>query len=191
MDEDRVLYRRFLNGDEKSFDMIIYKYMEKLTYFAYGIVKRIDVAEDIAQDVFVYILMNKNTYNPEFSLKSYLYTIARSRAINYLKREKKISYLVDESYLFSEKDVEDVVFNNEENIMLKKSIDLLPEKQKRIIYLVDIEELSYREICEMLNMSLPQVKSLIHRSRKNLKKIMIKEEKVENERWFRNEKTIF
>lgn len=191
MDEDRVLYRRFLNGDEKSFDMIIYKYMEKLTYFAYGIVKRIDVAEDIAQDVFVYILMNKNTYNPEFSLKSYLYTIARSRAINYLKREKKISYLVDESYLFSEKDVEDVVFNNEENIMLKKSIDLLPEKQKRIIYLVDIEELSYREICEVLNMSLPQVKSLIHRSRKNLKKIMIKEEKVENERWFRNEKTIF
>lgn len=191
MDEDRVLYRRFLNGDEKSFDMIIYKYMEKLTYFAYGIVKRIDVAEDIAQDVFVYILMNKNTYNPEFSLKSYLYTIARSRAINYLKREKKISYLVDESYLFSEKDVEDVVFNNEESIMLKKSIDLLPEKQKRIIYLVDIEELSYREICEMLNMSLPQVKSLIHRSRKNLKKIMIKEEKVENERWFRNEKTIF
>ncbi|MCX4303188.1 MAG: RNA polymerase sigma factor [Clostridia bacterium] len=182
MDEDRVLYRRFLNGDEKSFDMIIYKYMEKLTYFAYGIVKRIDVAEDIAQDVFVYILMNKNTYNPEFSLKSYLYTIARSRAINYLKREKKISYLVDESYLFSEKDVEDVVFNNEENIMLKKSIDLLPEKQKRIIYLVDIEELSYREICEVLNMSLPQVKSLIHRSRKNLKKIMIKEEKVENER---------
>ena len=148
----------------------------------YGIVKRIDVAEDIAQDVFVYILMNKNTYNPEFSLKSYLYTIARSRAINYLKREKKISYLVDESYLFSEKDVEDVVFNNEESIMLKKSIDLLPEKQKRIIYLVDIEELSYREICEMLNMSLPQVKSLIHRSRKNLKKIMIKEEKVENER---------
>ena len=135
--------------------------------------------------------MNKNTYNPEFSLKSYLYTIARSRAINYLKREKKISYLVDESYLFSEKDVEDVVFNNEESIMLKKSIDLLPEKQKRIIYLVDIEELSYREICEMLNMSLPQVKSLIHRSRKNLKKIMIKEEKVENERWFRNEKTIF
>ncbi len=126
--------------------------------------------------------MNKNTYNPEFSLKSYLYTIARSRAINYLKREKKISYLVDESYLFSEKDVEDVVFNNEESIMLKKSIDLLPEKQKRIIYLVDIEELSYREICEMLNMSLPQVKSLIHRSRKNLKKIMIKEEKVENER---------
>ena len=67
LDEDRVLYRRFLNGDEKSFDMIIYKYMEKLTYFAYGIVKRIDVAEDIAQDVFVYILMNKNTYNPEFS----------------------------------------------------------------------------------------------------------------------------
>ena len=182
MEEDKKLYKKFLNGDNESFELIVDKYMEKIIYFIYRFVKRIDVAEDLAQDVFVYILMNKNTYNPEFSLKSYLYTIARSRAINYLKREKKISYLVDESYLFSEKDVEDVVFNNEESIMLKKSIDLLPEKQKRIIYLVDIEELSYREICEMLNMSLPQVKSLIHRSRKNLKKIMIKEEKVENER---------
>lgn len=178
MDEDRVLYRRFLNGDEKSFDMIMDKYMEKLTYFVYGIVKRIDVAEDISQDVFVYILMNKNIYNSEFSLKSYLYTIARSRAINYLKREKKITYLVDESYLFSEQDVEDVVFSNEENMILKQSIDLLPEKQRRIIYLVDIEELSYREICEILNMSLPQVKSLIHRARKNLKKMMVKEEKL-------------
>lgn len=178
MDEDRVLYRRFLNGDEKSFDMIMDKYMEKLTYFVYGIVKRIDVAEDISQDVFVYILMNKNIYNSEFSLKSYLYTIARSRAINYLKREKKITYLVDESYVFSEQDVEDVVFSNEENMILKQSIDLLPEKQRRIIYLVDIEELSYREICEVLNMSLPQVKSLIHRARKNLKKMMVKEEKL-------------
>lgn len=178
MDEDRVLYRRFLNGDEKSFDMIMDKYMEKLTYFVYGIVKRIDVAEDISQDVFVYILMNKNIYNSEFSLKSYLYTIARSRAINYLKREKKITYLVDESYVFSEQDVEDVVFSNEENMILKQSIDLLPEKQRRIIYLVDIEELSYREICEVLNMSLPQVKSLIHRARKNLKKMTVKEEKL-------------
>ena len=175
MNEDQILYRRFLNGDEKSFDMIMDKYMEKLIYFIFGIVKRIDAAEDIAQDVFVYILMNKKAYNPEFSLKSYLYTIAKSRAINYLKRENKITYLTDETYLFSEQDIEDIVFSNEESKMLKQSIDLLPEKQSRIIYLADIEELSYKEISIVLDMSLPQVKSLIHRARKNLKKIIVKE----------------
>lgn len=175
MEEDKKLYRRFLNDDKESFELIVDKYMEKIIYFIYRFVKRIDVAEDLAQDVFVYILMNKEKYDSKYSLKTYLYTIAKSKAINYIKRESKITYLQDNEYLFTEEEIEDIVFKKEKRDKLKSAIERLPESQSQLIYLVDIEELSYKEISQILDMSLSQVKSLIHRGRKKLKQILMKE----------------
>ncbi len=134
-----------------------------------------DVAEDLAQDVFVYILMNKEKYDSKYSLKAYLYTIAKSKTLNYIKRENKITYLQDNDYLFNEEEIEDIIFDKEQSQNLKIAIDNLPEPQNQIIYLADIEELSYKEICNTLNMSLSQVKTLIYRGRRKLKKILMKE----------------
>ena len=134
-----------------------------------------DVAEDLAQDVFVYILMNKEKYDSKYSLKAYLYTIAKSKTLNYIKRENKITYLKDNDYLFNEEEIEDIIFDKEQSQNLKIAIDNLPEPQNQIIYLADIEELSYKEICNILNMSLSQVKTLIYRGRRKLKKILMKE----------------
>lgn len=181
MEEDKKLYKKFLNGDKESFECIVDKYMEKIIYFIYGFVKRTDVAEDLAQDVFVYILMNKEKYDSKYSLRTYLYTIAKSRAINYIKKESKISYLQDNEYLFTEEEIEDAVFSKEKSKQLKLAIDRLPEPQNQLIYLVDIEELSYKEICNILGMSLSQVKTLIHRGRKKLKQILMREADCYNE----------
>ncbi len=181
MKEDKNLYRRFLNGDKESFELIVDKYMEKIIYFIYGFVKRIDIAEDLAQDVFVYILMNKEKYDFRYSLKTFLYTIAKCRAINYLKRESRITYLQDNEYIFNEEQLEDIVFSKEKSKKLKFAISKLPEPQNQIIYLVDIEELSYKEICEIFDLSLSKVKTLIHRGRKKLKNILEKEVEKFNE----------
>lgn len=178
MEEDQILYRSFLRGDNDAFEKLMDKYMEKLIYFIHSFLKRIDISEDIAQDVFVYILMNKTKYDFKYSFKTYLYMLAKSRALNCMKRENKITYLRDNTYLFDEEDIEYVVFKNEESRQLKKCIDRLPENQSRVIYLADIEDLSYEEICKALNMSLSKVKSLIHRGRKNLKKMLLEEEKT-------------
>ena len=175
MEEDKKLYRRFLNGDNESFEHIMNKYMEKIIYFIYKFIKSMDVAEDLAQDVFVYILMNKEKYDSKYSLKAYLYTIAKSKTLNYIKRENKITYLQDNDYLFNEEEIEDIIFDKEQSQNLKIAIDNLPEPQNQIIYLADIEELSYKEICNTLNMSLSQVKTLIYRGRRKLKKILMKE----------------
>lgn len=181
MEEDKKLYKKFLKGDKESFECIVDKYMEKIIYFVYGFVKRIDVAEDLAQDVFVYILMNKEKYDSKYPLRTYLYTIAKSRAINYIKKENKITYLQDNEYLFTENEIEDIIFDKEKSKQLKQAIDKLPEPQNRIIYLVDIEELSYKEICKIFDMSLSKVKTLIHRGRKKLKKILMEEADCYNE----------
>lgn len=173
MEEDIKLYNDFILGKNESFEKIIDKYKEKLIYFIQRFVKSIDIAEDISQDVFVYMLINKKEYDFKYSLKTYLYTIGKSRALNYLKRESKI-LPIDESNLYDD-DLEEKIFYKERTTNLKKAINKLSSKYQLAIYLVDVEELQYKDICKILNKSLPQVKMLIHRARKKLKYILSQE----------------
>jgi RNA polymerase sigma-70 factor (ECF subfamily) len=61
---------------------------------------------------------------------------------------------------------------NEERRLVRVAIDQLPEAQRRVIVLRELEELKYREIAEVLSLSLNEVKVLIHRGRKSLVKIL-------------------
>lgn len=150
--------------------------MESVIYFINRFVRNIDVAEDLAQDVFVYILINKKDYDFKYSLKTYLYTIGKCRAFNYLKKEKRIISL-DEDVYVDENEIEDIVFRKEKNKNLRNAINKLNNEQSQAIFLIDIEELSYKEACKILGISMANLKSLIHRARKNLKNILLKEEK--------------
>ena len=153
--------------------------MEAIIYFINRFVRNIDVAEDLAQDVFVYILINRKDYDFKYSLKTYLYTIGKCRALNYLKREKRIVNL-NEDICIDENEIEEIVFKKEKNKNLKNAINKLNNEQSQVIFLVDIEELSYKEACKVLGIPMSNLKSLIHRARKNLKKVLLKEESKYN-----------
>ena len=131
--DDQDLYVKFLDGNQKVFEDIIDKYSEKLIYFIFGFVKDIETARDLSQDVFVYVLMNKEKYNFKYSLKTYLYIIARSKALDYLKRQKrKVEF--KEEYLYQDdliEDVEQVVFNNIRKQELRKILLDLDEVQRK------------------------------------------------------------
>lgn len=174
MEIDEIIYKDFLKGDNEAFDILMDRYMEKLIYFINSFVKNIDVAEDLSQDVFVYILMNKKEYDFKYSLKTYLFTIGKSRALNYLKKNNRTQNLIYENVEINESEIEESIFKKEKYKGLREAIKQLPLEQSRAIYLSSIEELSYAEICEILNMSMPKVKSLLHRGKRNLKKILIK-----------------
>lgn len=177
---DKQLYKEFLLGNKTSFEEIVIRHKDSIIYFIQRYVKSIDIAEDLAQDVFVYILINKRSYKFEYSLKTYLYTIAKSKAINYIKREKRIVRL-DEMKFEDLEELEEKVFRNEKTENLKKSIKKLKIEYQNAIYLADIENLNYKEIGHILKKTESSVKVLIHRARKTLEKI-IKEEayKYEN-----------
>lgn len=178
---DKQLYKEFLLGNKESFEKIVIRHKNQLIYFIQKYVKSIDIAEDLAQDVFVYILIHKKNYKFEYSLKTYLYTIAKSKALNYIKREKRIVAL-DENQFEDLEELEEKVFQNERKENLKKAIKKLKIEYQNAIYLADIEELSYREIGHILKKTDSGVKVLIHRARKALEKIMIEEAyKYENE----------
>ena len=71
IDEDKILYRNFLNGDKKSLEKIVFKYKNNLVYFIFKYVKDKDVAEDIFQDIIVYLIEKKEIYDFKYSLKTF------------------------------------------------------------------------------------------------------------------------
>ena len=175
---DAELYKEFLNGYEESFNNIIRKYRKPLISFISRLVKSVEVAEDIAQDTFVYVLVNKTEYDFKYSLKTYLYTIAKCRAINYLKRERKVvSY--DEAYMREKEEsyIDESLIKEEEKKEIYDAIKRLKKSHQVIIYLKEIEGFKYKEISRILNKTVPELKMTAHRARKSLEKIMRKEVK--------------
>lgn len=169
----------FCYGNNKAFDELIDKYRNNVIYFINYFVKNIHTAEDLAQDVFVYILINKKEYDFKYSMKTYLYTIARSRALNYLKKEKRIIPLEESTeyynYIEYTNEIEDKIYSDESKIKMHQSIKKLSIIHQNAIYLADIERLQYKDICKILGKTLPQTKMIIYRARKNLKSILEKD----------------
>lgn len=133
MVKDDELYRSFLSGDDEAFEEIVNKYAEKLIYFLYKYTNNIEIAKDLSQDVFVYILSNKNNYKFKCSLKSYLFMIGKCRALNYLKREKR-NIEFQEKYIGQDEmicEIEDIVFNNIDEKRIKELIKRLKEEQRQ------------------------------------------------------------
>lgn len=174
--EDKELYNRFLNGDEKAFETIIDKYAEKLIYFIFNFVKNIEVAKDLSQDVFVYIYTKRKEYDFKYSLKTYLYVIGKSRAKNYIKKESKIIKYIDEVSYKNELlfDIEEEVFKKINKSNLKETI--LKFKNGIILYLIDIEGFSYEEASKILGKSVGHIRNQLYRLRRKLKENLLKEE---------------
>ena len=86
-DLDKKLYNDYLNGEKQAFEYIYKKYKSKIEYFIYNIVKDYSKAEDLAQETFIYVMQNRMKENTSF--KYYIYLVAKSKAYNYIKVEKR------------------------------------------------------------------------------------------------------
>lgn len=180
---DKELYEAFLAGDHASFDALMSKYRVHLIGFIQSYVRNLEVAEDLAQDVFVNLLIKRKKYDFKYSMKTYLFTIARSRAINYLKKEKPISleeYHIAEQDLY-ENSIEEGFIAKERDAILYNAIQKLCEKQRVAVYLADLEGLSNKEVGKALGKSVSETKMILYRARKNLKKLL-EQEGFTNER---------
>ncbi len=151
-DLDLELYNKYMNGEKDAFETLYNKYKNKIQYFIFNIVKSYEKAEDITQEVFIYILQNKVRENCSF--KYYIYLVARSRAYNYINQEKRRTEINEKySLLDSEeiqKDVSDLIEKQEREKELTEAINMLDDKYKNTIYLTKIEGLSYKETAEIL-----------------------------------------
>ena len=170
---DKELYKEYLKGNQQAFEEIVKKYKDHIIYFISTYTKNAQIAEDISQDVFIYILINKDQYDFKYSFKTYLYMIAKCRALNYIKKEKKVVNILEYEELNIEDDnLEEIVFQNEKNINLRKTIKKLKPDYQQIIYLTTFEGLKYKEVAKVMNKNIGQVKGLLNRGKKKLKELL-------------------
>lgn len=174
---DQQLYQEFLKQNQQSFEALVIRHKNNLIYFIMRYVKRLDIAEEIAQDVFVYLLEHPEKYNFQYSLKTYLYLIGKSRAINYCKKERRlVSIHEQDNYSSDEEELENLIFSQETMRILKGKMEQMKPQYQWVIYLVDMEGLSYMETSKVLGKSLSNTKVLLHRAREKLSNLMRKEE---------------
>ena len=180
-EEDKRLYGEFLDGNHQSFEKLVMKYKNNLIYFIFKYVKSQEVAEDIFQDIVVYLLDKKELYDFRYSFKTFIYTIAKSRALNYIKFEKrKAENTQNEENVYIEgKLLEEIIFSKERQEKIVNVINKMSEEYQMVVYLSIIEGFSYVEVAKIMNKTVGQIKNLLHRARVKLRKLLIEEKVVE------------
>lgn len=173
---DKELYKEYLKGNKQAFEKLVIRHKDHIIYFISRYTKNTDIAEDISQDVFVYLLLHKEQYDFRYSFKTYLYMIAKCRALNYLKSEKKVLPITDYNNLYIENnDLEEIVYKNQKSNYIRKVINKLKPDYQAVICLASIEGFKYKEIAKIMDKNVGQVKVMLNRAKKKLK------EKLEEE----------
>ncbi len=171
MDNGASSYRRFLDGDEGAFDDIMKELFCGLIFFIDRYVHDVHVAEDIAMDVFSDLVVHRHRYNFKVTLKTYLYMLGRSRALDYLKRRKVVDFVE----LSENESLEDSVLADERKRVVNSGIAKLPEDMRVVIHLVYFEGMTYQEVAKVMKKNRKQVDNLLYRAKKELRIILGKD----------------
>ena len=177
MDLDKELYHRFLEGDIAAFEELVIKHKNGLIFFIERYIKDFHQAEDIAQEVFAQVFAFKERYNFKYSFSTYIYTLARNRAVDYLRKSSRIKLMVneDQEYIEDSLIIEEAVIKKQEQRQVMEALKTLKGEYQGAIYLVDFMGLSYGEAAVILGKSTPQFKILLYRARQGLKHKLQKE----------------
>lgn len=175
MKHDEVCFRRFLEGDESAFTEIVAEHRDPVTFFIQRYVHDICAAEDIAADVFMELVVNPDKYRSGTSLRTYLLVLARSRAIDWLRTEKKhrIVPLEDAAEQMADTaSLEETFMRNERSRILHEAMDQLPQEQQAVLHLVYFEQQTYAETAKILKITKKRVDHLLSRAKASLRNII-------------------
>jgi RNA polymerase sigma-70 factor (ECF subfamily) len=178
MDNGASSYRRFLSGDESAFDQIMKELFYPLVFFIDRYVQDVHTAEDIAMDVFSELIVHPHRYNFKVSLKTYLFMLGRSRALDCLRHRKvlKTVELTQVKDLCDDAEVlETKVLTDERKRMVNAALSALPEQMHTAVHLIYFEELSYDEAARVMKKNRKQVDNLLYRAKKELRIILGKD----------------
>lgn len=178
MDNGASSYRRFLNGDESAFDEIMKELFDNLVFFIDRYVHDIHAAEDIAIDAFSDLVVNKHRYNFKVKLKTYLFMLGRSRALNYIKHRKVINFveLTEADNISAEQvTLEEIILEDERKRIVNNALNSLTDDMRVVVHLIYFEDLTYDEAAKVMKKNRKQVDNLLYRAKKELRIILGKD----------------
>ena len=169
-DDDAMLMLKIAEGSEHALRMIIERWKNPLANYFYRSISDIHTAEDLAQQTFINLYRAKESYTPSAKFSTYLFHIARNVLINeYRKRQRRPFDPVDPVEITSSVEGRTELTTNELEEVFYYTLEKLPENQRTAILLFKQQDMSYEEIAEAMNATIPAVKTWIFRARSVLK----------------------
>jgi len=178
MDNGEAGYRRFLEGDEGAFDCVMEEYFCSLVFFIDRYLKDIHASEDAAMDVFTALIVYKHRYNFKTSLKSYLFMLGRSKALDVLrKRKRRRESPLEEAEMLPDmyKGPFEKALDGEIRRKVNDAIQSLPKEMQAAVHLVYFEGLSYKEAARVMRKTGKQMDNLLYRAKKALRSLLGKD----------------
>ena len=174
MDNGASSYRRFLDGDESAMDEIMQELFFPLVFFVNRYVQDLPAAEDIAMDAMTELFVHKRRYNFKVTLKTYVFLLGKSRALNYLKHRSRLreTALTEAADLAEENELEQRALDSERKRVVNAALAKLPDEMRMAVHLVFFEELSYEEAARVMKKNPKQVDNLLYRAKKELRAIL-------------------
>lgn len=173
MDSGSLNYRRFReHGDEDGLAEIIKDYKDGLMLYLNSIVGNIRIAEELAEDTFVLLGTKKPRDKGKGSFKTWLYTIGRNIAIDYLRRNSKRGEVSGEETAELSDDREGLELSyikKERKITVHRALCRLKPEYRQALWLVYFEELSAKETAAVMKKSVHGTETLIYRAKRALK----------------------
>ena len=160
---DQELVKKYINGDNKSFEILLKRHKNRVFAFIMSKIKNKDLSEDIFQDTYVKVVnsLQKGKYNEEGKFLPWVMRIAHNLVIDHFRRQKKMQMvrsnndfnifdmIKDNKINADEKLIKDQIFND-----LNSLVDNLPKDQKDVLKMRYYEELSFKKIAEHFDISI-------------------------------------
>ena len=177
--EDEALLARLRAGSAGAVDDLLALYQGKIFNLAMSILKNEGDAEEATQDVFMTVIRKVHSFQGNSALYSWMYRICVNTCLMRLRGKRRSETVSIEEFMpvFTEegmhaspmddwsKEVERNALNEELGQMIRKYTDQLSEKYKVVFVLSDVEGLSNEETAQILGLTVPAVKSRLHRAR--------------------------
>jgi RNA polymerase sigma-70 factor (ECF subfamily) len=158
-------------------------YQKLVVNTCFGMVHNTEDAEDIAQEVFIEVFRSIQNFRADSKISTWLYRIAVNRSLNFIRdnKRKKWYHSIEDIVKGKKQQLSEIQHGNNETPLsemensqrariIHEAIDSLPENQKTAFTLNKYEDLSYKEISEVMDLSVSSVESLIHRAKIKLQK---------------------
>lgn len=170
--EDIILVNNVLKGDVRSFELIVEKYQVNILRFVYGMLKQKEASEDITQEVFITVYNKLDMYDNKYSFLNWILQIAKNKTIDYTRKYRKVFESdIDEAYDISSAEMgpEESIEFVETKEKVEKYLRTLDEIDKQIVVLRYTEEITFKDIGEILNITETTVKRRYYKVRDGFK----------------------
>jgi len=180
---DSILVKNYLAGDENALSILIKRHQSKIYGFIYSKIQDRDLADDIFQDAFIKVIktLKSQSYNEEGKFLPWVMRITSNLIIDHYRNNKKMPMQreTEDFPLFDRiKDnsltIENLLIKNQVELDIKKLIQELPEEQKEVLMMRFYQDMSFKEISELTNVSINTILGRMRYALVNLRKVIKK-----------------